>query len=123
MNIKQPSLVNNPSTPDVPRAFGLRFFWVLAVLLVGLFYLLDLWIPAHLAIPVCYAAALVLAVALPGKREKIAVALACTVMLLADIFFFHSEPGLPAWAGLANQGFALLMVWGVTTLGLRHRTV
>ena len=123
MNIKQPSLVTNPSTPDVPRVFGLRFFWILAVLLVGLFYLLDLWIPAHLAIPVCYAAALVLAVALPGKREKIAVALACTVMLLAEIFFFHSESGLPAWAGLANQGFALLMVWSVTTLGLRHRTV
>ena len=127
MNIKQsdplPSLGNSLATPEVNLNFGLRFFWVLAVLLVGLFYLLDLWIPAYLAIPICYAAALVLAVALPGKREKIAVAVACTVMLVADIFFIHADSGLPAWAGLANQGFALLMVWSVTTLGLRHRTV
>jgi PAS domain S-box-containing protein len=127
MNIKQsdplPSLGNSLATPEVNLNFGLRFFWVLAVLLVGLFYLLDLWIPAYLAIPICYAAALVLAVALPGKREKIAVAVACTVMLVADIFFIHADSGLPAWAGLANQGFALLMVWSITTLGLRHRTV
>ena len=127
MNIKQsdplPSLGNSPSSPEVNFGFGSRFFWVLAVLLVGFFFLLDLWIPAHLAIPICYAAALVLAVALPGKREKIAVAVACTVMLVADIFFIRADSGLPAWAGLANQGFALLMVWSVTTLGLRHRTV
>ena len=127
MNIKQPdllpNLVNSASTPDVKRGLATRYFWVLAVLLVALFYLLDLWIPAHLAIPICYAAALVLAVALPGKREKIAVALACTVMLVTDIFFIYSASGLPIWAALANQGFALLMVWSVTTLGLRHRTV
>ena len=69
MNIKQPDLVTSPSTAEVTRGFGSRFFWVLAICLVGFFYLLDLWIPAHLAIPICYAAALVLAVALPGKRE------------------------------------------------------
>ncbi|HET7004555.1 MAG TPA: ATP-binding protein [Candidatus Binatia bacterium] len=123
MNIKQPDLVTSPSTAEVTRGFGSRFFWVLAICLVGFFYLLDLWIPAHLAIPICYAAALVLAVALPGKREKIAVAVACTVMLAGDLFLFHSTSGLPVWAGWANQGFALLMVWSVTTLGLRHRSV
>ena len=127
MNNKQsnplPSLANSPSKPEAHFGFGTRFFWVLAVLLVGLFYLLDLWIPAQLAIPICYVAALVLAVALPGKREKIAVAVACTVMLLADVFFTHRASAFPAWAGLANQGFALLMVWSVTTLGLRHQTV
>jgi PAS domain-containing protein len=126
MNNKQsnplPSLANSPSKPEAHFGFGTRFFWVLAVLLVGLFYLLDLWIPAQLAIPICYVAALVLAVALPGKREKIAVAVACTVMLLADVFSSRASV-LPAWAGLANQGFALLMVWSVTTLGLRHQTV
>jgi len=127
MKIKQPeplpSLGHSPSVPEANRGFGSRFFWVLAVLLVGLFYLIDLWIPAQLAIPICYAAALVLAVALPGKREKIAVAVACTAMLVADAFFRHTVSGLPAWAGLANQGFTLLMVWSVTILGLRHRTM
>jgi PAS domain S-box-containing protein len=127
MNNKQPdpppSLRNTQLTAKANLGFGSRFFWVLAVLLVGLFYLLDLWIPAQLAIPICYAAALVLAVALPGKREKIAVAVACTMMLVADAFFIRTDAALPAWAGLANQGFTLLMVWSVTTLGLRHQAV
>lgn len=118
-----PSLASSSPTPEAHFGFGLRFFWVLAVLLVGLFYLLDLWIPVQVAIPIRYAAALVLAVALPGKREKIAVAVACTVMLVADLLFIHRASVLPAWTGLANQGFALLMVWSVTILGLRHRTV
>jgi len=127
MNNKQtkpfPSLANSSSTPGARCGFGSRFFWVLAVLLVGLFYLLDLWIPVQIAIPICYAAAVVLAAALPGKREKIAVAVACTVMLVADVFLSHTDSRLPAWAGLANQGFTLLLVWSVTTLGLRHQTV
>lgn len=103
--------------------FASRWFWLVAVFLVCLFYLLDSWIPAHISIPVCYTAALVLAVALPGKREKIAVAVACTVMLVADAIFLHANAGPPTWLTLANQGFALLMVWSVTTLGLRHQAV
>jgi len=125
MNIKLPvslpSFASRPSTPDGDLAFGSRFFWVLAVLLVGLFYLVDLWVPANLAIPICYAAALVLAVALPGKREKIAVAVASSMMLVADVFFFHVGSRPLTWASVANQGFTLLMVWSVTILGLRHR--
>jgi hypothetical protein len=102
MNIKQPeifpSLGNSPSVPEAIGGFGSRYFWVLAVLLVGLFYLLDLWIPAQLAIPICYAAALVLAVALPGKREKIAVAVACTAMLVPT--FFSATPTRDCQHGL-----------------------
>lgn len=129
MNTNQPaplpSLGNGPDAARSRPAFGIgsRFFWLVAVLLVAVFYLLDLWIPAHIAIPICYAAALVLAVALPGKREKIAVAVACTVMLVADVLFMHSSRVAPGWVSLTNQGFALLMIWSVTTLGLRHRTV
>ena len=93
------------------------------MLLVGLFYLLDLWISAHFAIPISYAAAMVLAVALPSKREKIAVAVACTVMLLADAFYMHRTSAMAGLASLENQGFALLMIWSVTTLGLRHHSV
>jgi len=125
MNIKPtvllPSLANRPLTAENNFGFGSRFFWVLAILLVGVFYLLDLWVPANLAIPICYAAAMVLAVALPGKRGKIAVAVSSTVMLVADFFFFHANSRPLSWASVANQGFTLLMVWSVTTLGLRHR--
>ncbi len=117
------SLGNSSSTPRSEPAVQSRYLWILAVLLVGLFYLIDLWTPGHIAIHISYVAALVLAVALPGKREKIAVAVACTVMLVADVFFVHSNSGSPTWVGLVNQGFALLMVWSVTTLGLRHHAV
>jgi PAS domain S-box-containing protein len=93
------------------------------VLLVGLFYLLDLWTSAYFAIPISYAAALVLAVAVHGRREKIAVAASCTAMFMAEVYLIHAASGPPASAELTNQGFALLMVWSVTTLGLRHHSV
>ncbi len=93
------------------------------MLLVGLFYLLDLWTSAYFAIPISYAAALVLAVAVPGRREKIAVAASCTAMFVAEVYFIHAARERPTLAGLTNQGFALLMVWSVTTLGLRHHSV
>lgn len=127
MNINQPehftSSATASATPPPSLGFASRWFWLVAVFLVGVFYLLDIWIPGHISIPICYAATLVLAVALPGKREKIAVAAACTVMLVADVFFFQANSGPPTWAVIANQTFALLMVWSVTTLGLRHHAV
>ncbi len=127
MNIQQPvplpTIGTTPPTPHSLPGVGSRFVCIVAVLLVGLFYLLDMWISAHIAIPVSYAAAMVLAVALPSKWEKIAVAGACTVMLLADAYNMHRTSAMAGLASLENQGFALLMIWSVTTLGLRHHSV
>jgi PAS domain S-box-containing protein len=127
MNIQHPApLPSIGTTALIPRSLpgiGSRHFWLLAVLLVGLFYLLDLWTSAYFAIPISYAAALVLAVAVHGRREKIAVAASCTAMFMAEVYLIHAASGPPASAELTNQGFALLMVWSVTTLGLRHHSV
>ena len=127
MNIQQPAplptIGTTPPTPQSLLGVGSRFIWIEAVLLVGLFYLLDVWIAAHIALPICYAAAMVLAVALPRKREKVAVAGACTVILLADAYYMHRTSAMAGLASLENQGFALLMIWSVTTLGLRHHSV
>ena len=127
MNIEQsaplPSIGTTLPTPQSLPGIGLRYFWLLAVLLVGLFYLLDLWTSAYFAIPISYAAALVLAVAVQGRREKIAVAASSTAMFVAEVYFIHAVSEQSTWAGLTNQGFALLMVWSVTTLGLRHHSV
>jgi PAS domain S-box-containing protein len=127
MNIQQPAplptIGTTAPTPHSLPGVGSRFVCIVAVLLVGLFYLLDMWVSAHIAIPISYAAAMVLAVALPSKWEKIAVAGACTVMLLADAYYMHRTSAMAGLASLENQGFALLMIWSVTTLGLRHHSV
>ncbi|MFM9971970.1 MAG: PAS domain-containing protein, partial [Burkholderiales bacterium] len=105
------------------QGLGLRWFWLFSALLVGGFYIVGLWIPGHIALPIYYAAALVLSVALPGRREKIAVAGAFTALLLADAYYMHSTPAMAGLASVENQAFALLMIWSVTTLGLRHQIV
>src|SRR5687768_1948716 len=127
MNIPHPQPFRSiPSASSPLQSFpgiGSGNFWLLAVLLAGLFYLLDLWTAAYFAIPISYAAALVLAVAVRGRREKIAVAASCTAMFAAEVYFIHAAAGPPTSAGLTHQGFALLLVWSVTTLGLRHHSV
>lgn len=119
----KPSVGSDPLIPVVRQEWRSRFFWLIAMLLVAAFYVVDLWIPGYIAIPIYYAAALVLSVALPGRREKIAVAGACTAILLADAYYIHSTPALTGLASAENQAFALLMIWSVTTLGLRHHLV
>ncbi|HYJ16099.1 MAG TPA: ATP-binding protein [Candidatus Limnocylindria bacterium] len=127
MNISRPEPFRSiGSASSLLRSFpgiGSRYVWLLAVLLVGLFYLLDLWTAAYFEIPISYAAALVLAVGVRGRREKIAVAASCTAMFAAEVYFIHAAAAPPTSAGLTHQGFALLLVWSVTTLGLRHHSV
>jgi PAS domain S-box-containing protein len=81
----------------------------------------DLWAPAGLALPFCYVAGLVLVVALPGTREKIVAASTATFLMLINYFWAEVLAGVPSWVYLFNYGLALLMIWTVTILSLRHR--
>ncbi|HYA28070.1 MAG TPA: ATP-binding protein [Acidobacteriota bacterium] len=102
---------------------NVSYWWLLSPLLVIVVYLLDMWAPAHLAIPICYLATLVLVVAMPSKREKILLATVCTILLLIDLLFSSRNPTASAEALILNYGLAIIMVWSVTILGLRHRRV
>jgi PAS domain S-box-containing protein len=99
------------------------FSWLLAPLVVTLIFLIDLWSPNQLTIPICYVATLVLVVALPGKAEKIIVAAVCTLLLSIDYYMASRNAGAPGWLQFVNYGLAIVMIWSVTTLGLRHRRV
>jgi PAS domain S-box-containing protein len=80
-----------------------------------------MWAPAGLALPMGYVAGLVLVVALPGTREKIVAAGTTTVLMILIYFLAASVPGVPSWVHAFNHGLALLMIWTVTILSLRHR--
>jgi PAS domain S-box-containing protein len=83
----------------------------------------DQFAPEDLAIPICYVATMVLVVALPDRREKLLLAAVCTILLAVDFFYSPRNATLPAWAHIINQALAVVMIWGVTILGMRHRRV
>ena len=74
-----------------------------------------------MALPFCYVAGLVLVVALPGTREKLVAAVTSTLLMVFNYFWSAAIPGVPAWVYLFNHGLALLMIWTVAILSLRHR--
>ena len=74
-----------------------------------------------MALPFCYVAGLLLVVALPGPREKVVAAATSTLLMIAAYFFTPALPGVPGWVYLFNSALALLMIWTVAILSLRHR--
>jgi PAS domain S-box-containing protein len=120
----------NP-TPDASRAASVlhalhpagqrTHSWLLASVIAVL--IADQWAPDDLAIPICYVATMVLVVALPDKREKVLLAAVCTILLAIDFLFSPRSATAPEWAHIANRVLAVVMIWGVAILGLRHRRV
>lgn len=98
-----------------------RLLWLAVASLLVVIFTADLWAPAGMALPFCYVAGLVLVVALPGTREKVVAAATSTVLMIVNYFLSAAVPGVPSWVYLFNHGLALLMIWTVTVLSLRHR--
>ena len=96
-------------------------FWLSVPLLLILIFTVDLWSPAGLALPLGYVAGLVMVVALPGTREKLVSAATTTLLMFLHYFFAATVPGVSGWVHIFNHGLALLMIWTVTILSLRHR--
>lgn len=74
-----------------------------------------------MALPFCYVAGLLLVVALSATREKVVAAATCTLLMIMNYLWLVPIPGVPGWVYLFNHGLALLMIWTVTILSLRHR--
>src|SRR6185503_5567449 len=121
--LSDPGLRTGERQAASPSSIRRLFSWLLAPLVVTLIFLIDLWSPNQLAIPICYVATLVLVVALPGKTEKIILATVCTFLMLIDYYMASRNAGAPGWLQFVNYGLAVVMIWSVTTLGLRHRRV
>jgi len=99
------------------------FLWLLSPIVIIAIYLVDLWMPSHLTIPICYMATLVLLVAVAGRREKFLIAGVCTALMLIDFYLQARNPTSPAWAQAVSHGLAVIMIWSVTALGVRHSRV
>ena len=70
--------------------------WLLSPIAIIAIYLVDMWMPSHLTIPVCYVAALVLLVAVAGRKEKFLIAGVCTALMLIDFYLLARNPMGPA---------------------------
>src|SRR6266542_2632185 len=97
--------------------------WLLVPLLLVFMFVTDIWTPIGPALPVSYIAGLLLVVALPGTREKILAASTCTILTIFNYFLSPPIPDVLSWIYIVNHGLAVLMIWTVTILGLRHRQV
>jgi PAS domain S-box-containing protein len=95
--------------------------WLLVPLLLIFIFVTDIWTPVGLALPVSFVAGLLLVVILPGTRDKVLAALTCTILTIFNYFLSPAMPGIPAWVFIVNHGLAVLMIWTIAILGLRHR--
>ena len=116
---KNPANADQRSTPVSAQSRRLR--WLTIPLLLVIIFTADLWLPAGMALPFCYIAGLVLVVALPNPREKIVAASTSTFLMIIAYFISSTVPDAPGWIYLINLGLALLMIWIVAILSLRHR--
>ncbi len=124
------ALSQSSSTTHSPPAFKPEratsevfrgLLWLFVLLLLVAIFTANLWTPAGLAMPVGYVAGLLLVVALPRPHEKIVAASTTTVLMIINYVLSPSLPNTPDWVYLFDHGLALLMIWTVTVLSLRHR--
>ena len=108
---------------DVKPRARVRFLSLLSPIVIIAIYLVDIWMPTHLTIPICYVAALVLLVAVVGRKEKLLIASVSTALMLIDFYLQAHNPMGPAWARAVSHGLAIMIIWSVSTLGLLHSRV
>ena len=111
-----------PVKPErAPLATSRSLLWLLVLLLLFAIFSIDVSTPDDLALPVYYAAGLLLVIGLPDSREKIWAAATCTLLMIVGYFLSSLLVGVPHWVYLFNHILAIAMIWIVTILVLRHR--
>ena len=110
------SAAKSKTLPAWPRSV----LWLL--LLFGLFSI-DIWTPDGLTLPLCYAAGLLLVIGLPRNWEKIWAASTCSLLMVLDGFLSPTLSGVFRWVYLFNHTLAILLIWLVVILVLRHRRI
>ena len=111
-----------PVKPErAPLATSRSLLWLLVLLLLFAIFSIDVSTPDDLALPVYYAAGLLLIIGLPDSREKIWAAATSTLLMVVGYFLSSLLVGVPHWVYLFNHILAIAMIWIVTILVLRHR--
>src|SRR5580765_7655531 len=111
-----------PVKPErAPLATSRSLLWLSVLLLLFAIFSIDVSTPDSLALPVYYAAGLLLVIGLPDSREKICAAATSTLLMIVGYFLSPLLVVVPHWVYLFNHTLAIVMIWIVTILVLRHR--
>lgn len=92
---------------------------VLAIAIAASVFVLDLWLPLGIAVPMMYVAPVVISLWSPQERFTLITATAGTA--LTGLGFFLSPASEIAWMGILNRLLALLIIWVTALLILRHK--
>ncbi|MEW6542747.1 MAG: hypothetical protein AB1411_03955 [Nitrospirota bacterium] len=104
----------------VPTA-GLPLAAVIALLIVGIF-ILDMFVPVGVLVPVLYTVPLLLTLLTPGRRYFLPVAVAATILTVVGLYV--SEPGGgPYWMAVANRAMAVLAIGVAAVFSMLHERV
>ncbi len=109
----------SPALPVGSRSL----LWLFVLLLLFAIFSIDVWTPDGLALPVYYAAGLLLVIGLPRNREKLWAASTCTLLMVLDYSLSPHLSGASHWVYLFNHTLAIVMIWIVAILVFRHRHV
>ena len=92
-----------------------------AILLAGLFFVLDLLVPLGVADAVLYSAVVFLSAASRYRRMPVVTASACSLLTFIAAVFSPRVPGLPVWFEWSNHLLSLFGVWVPVAFVYQHR--
>jgi len=92
---------------------------VLAIAIAASVFVLDLWLPLGIAVPMMYVAPVVISLWSPQERFTLITATAGTA--LTGLGFSLSPAGGIAWMGILNRLLSVLIIWVTALLILRHK--
>ena len=93
----------------------------MAILLAGLFFVLDLLVPLGVADAVLYSAVVFLSAASRYRRMPVVTAAACSLLTFIAAVFSPRVPGLPVWFEWSNHLLSLFGVWVPVAFVYQHR--
>ncbi len=89
---------------------------ILAVLMAGIIFVVDLTIPLGVAFGVPYIIVILVTTQTPHRNAVIAAAIFCTFLVLLGLYY--SPEGGEAWKVYFNRAIAVFAIWIVALLGL-----
>src|SRR5574341_1660873 len=92
---------------------------VAAACLVAAIFIVDLYLPLGVAVPMAYVVPVLLSLWLADRRFTIVAAAVGTLLTVAGIF--NSPKGGVLWIALVNRGLAITVIWTTAALVLLHK--
>lgn len=101
------------------QRYSTGFLYAACTILLLAILLVDLAVPAGIAVGVLYLAVILTALRLPGDSATLLFAFISTLLIIAALFF--KPPMEEVWKVAYNRGIALLTVWIIAWFGLQRK--